>query len=160
MNRLRDGGDDFASKRELQRLRNTPATAPSPEMKRRVWSALQASALRVAGARSRGFGVLSMRVLAMGATVIVLAGTAGAMIAGRWIAPALNRSIGSDDAGVAGPRSERPKTAFRNAGARARNVASLPVQPLVAPATERSQPAAALPAAPVATKAARPSAPS
>ena len=46
MNRLRDAAaDDLLSSKEIERLRNTPPTPPVPDMKRRVWSALQQRAL-------------------------------------------------------------------------------------------------------------------
>lgn len=133
MNRLRDAaGDDPTSQQELDRLRNTPPTPPMPDMKRRVWNELQQQAR--GRASSSGWGMPSIRVLAMGATVVVLAGTAGAMITGRWTARVLHPSVRSSDSVLPGRRVEKPRTTRRFASAPTRDVVPPQAPPVMAPA--------------------------
>jgi hypothetical protein len=102
MNRLRDGaGDDPASRREIERLRHTPATPVMRDMKCRIWWSLQQQfRARAPGASSGRLRRPGAKVFVVGATVVALAGTAGAMMAGRWIAPAVDRAVLSSEAGV------------------------------------------------------------
>ena len=158
MNRLRDyAGDDSTSTRELDRLRNTPATPSMPDMKRRVWSALQQrSRAHASRASSRLLGMPVMRIAAVGVAVVVLAGTAGAMIARRWIAPVLDRSVPLSGSGVPAARVGPSGTTRRTAVAKARDLASLAVSTaasseLARPASVRARPVAA----PLGTKAPR-----
>lgn len=122
MNRLRDDvGDDPRSTKEIQWLRDTPPTPAMPDMKLRVWRALQqASLARASGASRRIFGTSGMKVVVLGATVVALAGTAGAMIANRMLggrmlapAPVLESSV--------------PETTRQTGRAKARKLSSLPL---------------------------------
>jgi len=86
MNRLRDEAGQGhvkgpVSEKGLELVRRTPATPEMPEMKRRVWAALQQSSLQRA---PRRFGLPGF---ATAAVVLALGGTAGAVIAHRWIQP-------------------------------------------------------------------------
>lgn len=84
MNRLRDeAGEGPVGEKGLELIRRTPGTPEMPEMKRRVWAALQQSGLHRAAAPRR----LGLRAFAVAAVVLALGGTAGAMIARRWIQP-------------------------------------------------------------------------
>ena len=108
MNRLRDyAGEDPGSERGLGLLRATPPTPSMPDLKRRVWHSLQQSQVS-AGSRVRLGG---MRVLALAGTIMLLAGTAGAVISGRWIVPALERAELAAVAATGAPRAERPRAA-------------------------------------------------
>jgi hypothetical protein len=87
MNRLRDmGGDEPLFRRGSELLRSvTPTattTAPATEMKQRVWRSLQ----HAPAAAPRGLPILMLKV-AIVAIVALGAGTAGAVIAQRWIVP-------------------------------------------------------------------------
>jgi hypothetical protein len=93
MNRLRDtvdreGGldDDPLFRRGVELLRETPATQAPPETRARVWRAMR----RAQAPASRGLGTLALKLAVVGAVVLV-AGTAGAVIAHRWIAPQINK---------------------------------------------------------------------
>jgi hypothetical protein len=84
MNRLRDeAGEGPVSEKGLELIRRTPATPEMPEMKRRVWAALQESGLQRTAAPRR----LGLPAFATAAVVLALGGTAGAVIARRWIQP-------------------------------------------------------------------------
>lgn len=92
MNRLRDlvereGGlrGDPLYRRGVQLLQETPPTSLPPEAKARVWRAIR----RAPAARPGGFGALALKLAVAGAVALV-AGTAGAVIAHRWIAPAFD----------------------------------------------------------------------
>jgi len=82
MNRLREEvAFDPVSERGIELLRAVQPPPPQPELKRRVWVAMQQSG---AGAPARVRpGVLRLAVL--GAGVMVFAATAAAAIGGRWI---------------------------------------------------------------------------
>src|SRR6185295_11251681 len=112
MNRLRDdAGDDPATERGLALLRAASPTPPMPELKRRVWAALeQRTRTRTPGLSAGLFGMTGLKVFAMSVTIMSLAGTAGAVITGRWIVPVLERAA-SSAAPVTGPRapSTRPE---------------------------------------------------
>jgi hypothetical protein len=83
MNRLRDDvGDDPVAARGIELLRGRAATPDDNEMKRRVWGALQQTRLRAAAPTP----LYRLRALVAAVIVLVLAGTAGAMIRQRWIA--------------------------------------------------------------------------
>lgn len=161
MTRLRDyAGDDPTSIQELDRLRNTPPTPPMPEMKRRVWIALeQQSRAHASRAPSRLLGMPVMKIVAIGVAVVALAGTAGAMIAKRWIAPVLDRSVRSSGSGVPAARAGQSGTIRGTAGTRAGNLVSPPAVTAATPEWVRPESARALPvAAPLATKLPRSSA--
>ena len=127
MNRLRDDvGEDAASERGIELLRGTPPAAPTLDMKRRVWSAIQQSRMRAAGPSlsSRLLAMPGLKAVAMGVTIVSLAGTAGAVMAGRWIVPALyHRAARSTDLPSLDMGSDRARPARRIAGARLRAAA-------------------------------------
>jgi len=133
MNRLRDdAGEDPTSERGLELLRATPPTQPMPDMKRRVWIALQQSRMRASSSATGIFGMPGLKVVAMGVTIVSLAGTAGAMMAGRLIVPVLDRAVPADDAPTAGARTGKVRYVRRAAGARTRALVTPEVS---APAT-------------------------
>ncbi|HXU03505.1 MAG TPA: hypothetical protein VN903_21215 [Polyangia bacterium] len=91
MNRLRDVVDregglrgDPLFREGVELLQRTPPTPVTPEARLRVWASIQRASAKV----SRGRGVLMLRFAVLGA-VALAAGTAGAVIAQRWIAPRL-----------------------------------------------------------------------
>ncbi len=146
MNRLRDhAGDDPTSTEELERLRNTPPTAPMPEMKRRVWNALQQRSLtHPSRGSSRIIGMPMMRMAATVVAVVVLAGTAGAMIAKRWVVPMLGGSVRSSGVGDSASRFGQSGPMRRIAGAKTRNLES-PPEVMAAPSELARPEARALP---------------
>jgi hypothetical protein len=151
MNRLSDyAGDDPMSTLELERLRNTPPTPPMPDMKRRVWNALEQQSLTHASrassrASSRLLGTPMMRMAAIVVAVVVLAGTAGAMIATRWIVPVLDRPVRSSGSGDPASRVGQSGTTRRTAGAKARDLASPPEVTAATSELARPEAARALP---------------
>jgi hypothetical protein len=82
-----------------------------PELKRRVWQSLQQSHV-LAGSHPFHTRLAGMRVLALAGTIMLLAGTAGAVISGRWIVPALERAeSASAPAAAPAARAEKPRAA-------------------------------------------------
>jgi hypothetical protein len=133
------------SERGIELLRETPATPPMRDLKRRIWSALQT----VPPQPSAWLGVRGVKAFALGVTVLSLAGTAGAVITGRWLVPAFER------AQPAAPRSERRRVVRRLAATPARDEASA-AAPAAAPAPAKAPVrAAAAVAAPVVAPVAR-----
>jgi hypothetical protein len=119
MNRLRDDEDGELSKnpllqRGVEMLRKTPPTQPAPDAKQRVWLSIRRA--RASALASGGRRPLILR-LAVAVAVVLVAGTAGAVITRRWIAPRLH----GDARGAAPPpatqlapravRSPRPQAA-------------------------------------------------
>ncbi|HXJ23722.1 MAG TPA: hypothetical protein VMT03_26130, partial [Polyangia bacterium] len=87
MNRLREeAAFDPVSERGIELLRIVQPPPPQPEMKRRVWAALQQSTSSAPRVRS---GML--RAVVLGAGVMVFAATAAAAIGGRWIVRQVER---------------------------------------------------------------------
>jgi hypothetical protein len=87
MNRLRDDvGGDPVSDRGIQLLRGTSPTPQNPDLRRRVWMALQRSQPPAFVPRAS-----VIRVFALALSTILFAGTAGAVITARWIVPAIER---------------------------------------------------------------------
>lgn len=85
MNRLRDtDSDELLFRRGVEVLRKIPPTSPAPDVKQRVWNSLNRA--RARARERRGLGIPMLK-LAMVAIVALAAGTAGAVIARRWIAP-------------------------------------------------------------------------
>ncbi len=149
--------DDPTSIQELERLRNTPPTPPMPEMKRRVWSALQQHSLTHSSrASSRVLGMPMIRMAATVVAVVALAGTAGAMIAHRWIVPVLDRSVWLSGSGDPAWRVGQSGTTRRTGGAKARSLTSPPeVTAATSELAMPEAPRALLGAAPLGTKAPR-----
>jgi hypothetical protein len=82
MNRLRDDvGEDPVAERGIDMLRAIAATPSMPDLKRRVWGAIQQQRLRAPAAPP----LRRLRVAAVVAVVLCLAGTAGAVLSQRWI---------------------------------------------------------------------------
>jgi hypothetical protein len=138
MNRLRDeGGEGPVGEKGLELIRRTPGTPAMPDMKRRVWAALEASGhARVAAPR------LGLRAFAAAGIVLGLCGTAGAVIARHWIQTKLTPPPAPTPVPVAA-RSLPPTHAL----ARAAAPAPLP-EPETAPAsapTVKARPAKAGP---------------
>jgi hypothetical protein len=90
MNRLRDeSAFDPVSERGIDLLRSVQPPPPQPEMKRRVWAALQQVP---SAAPSRGRPGM-LRAFALGVGVMVFAATAAAAIGGRWPARWILRQV-------------------------------------------------------------------
>jgi hypothetical protein len=86
MNRLREeAAFDPVSERGIELLRTVQPPPAQPEMKRRVWAALQAN---THAPRLRP-GML--RVVMLGAGVMIFTATAAAAIGGRWIVQQVER---------------------------------------------------------------------
>src|SRR5689334_59564 len=104
MNRLRDySGDGPVSERGIEILRGTAATAATPDLKRRVWSSLEGIPVEGAGVSMPG-----VKALVLGVMMFSVAGTAGAVITGRWIVPALDRAETNAYAPAARTERRRP----------------------------------------------------
>jgi hypothetical protein len=144
MNRLRDdAGDDPASERGLELLRATQPTQPMPDMKRRVWYALQQTRMRSSGAAPGIFGMPGLKAFAMGVTIVSLAGTAGAMMAGRLIVPVLDRAARSDSASGSGARAAGARSVRRAVRGRSTTAPDLAApSSALAPSAASAQPAA------------------
>jgi hypothetical protein len=128
MNRLRDDiGGDPVSDRGIDLLRGTPPTGSLPALKRRVWASLQQS-------RMRGFVVsrgARIRAFAVAATIVCAAGTAGAVLSGRFIVPALDRAASARAARAAKARPDRIRSVRHIADA---DTIAVPAEPAVVPA--------------------------
>ena len=84
MNRLRDEtGEDPVAERGIELVRGVPPAPRTGELKRRVWMSLERSKRRPAY-RVR---VRSLRMVALTIAVLCAAGSAGAVIARRWMMP-------------------------------------------------------------------------
>jgi len=93
MTRFEDeNSDDPGHQAAVSLLRSVSSTDPQPEMKRRVWAALSSTEVRTVF----GFRLLRLPMVAAAAVVLFAAGTAGAVIARRFIAPALHRAAVSE----------------------------------------------------------------
>jgi hypothetical protein len=102
MNRLRDmDGDGPLFRRGVELIARTPAAAKVPDVKLRVWRALQ----RAPVAAPRGLRILAVK-LAMVAIVALGAGTAGAVIARRWIGPERDSTAAPRPSTPSRPRAE------------------------------------------------------
>ena len=83
------GTSDPDTRAALELLGGVTATPPEPEMKRRVWAALSSNEER----RAVIFpGFLRLPMVASAAVVLLIAGTAGAVIARRFIGPVFHRT--------------------------------------------------------------------
>jgi len=83
-----DGSGDPDSRAASELLRQMSPTPPEPEMKRRVWAALSRTETRAVGVPH----LLRWPVVASAMAILLVAGTAGAVIARRFIAPMLHRA--------------------------------------------------------------------
>ena len=89
MKRLIDMEDDGTLfKRGADVIRETPPTPEAPDMRARVWRSLQ----RTPAAAPRGFRIPALK-LATVAIVAFVAGTAGAVVARRWIVPVRSEGV-------------------------------------------------------------------
>lgn len=133
MNRLRDySGSGPVSERGIEMLRGTAATATTEDLKRRVWSSLQ----RIPEA-SAGVAMPGVKALVLGVTVFSLAGTAGAVITGRWIVPALDRAEASTLAPLVRTEHRRPVRRIATAPAAEEAIATAPAAAPVKAAPSR-----------------------
>ena len=73
----------------IELLRGVTAPPPEPEMKRRVWAALVSAETRPAVIVSR---TLRLPMVVAAAAVLLVAGTAGAVIARRFMGPVFHRA--------------------------------------------------------------------
>ncbi len=93
MNRLRDeSAADAIVGRGIDILRSTPGTPLMPEARRRVWAAVEYEAGRARRKESQRLSPL--RVFALIAALVLLGGTAGAVIGHRGLGPLLERLVG------------------------------------------------------------------
>lgn len=119
MNRLRDDvGDGPVAERGIQLLRAYAATPLDGEMKRRVWGAIQQTRLRAVAPRA----FPRLRFAAAAIILLGLAGTAGAVITRRWIAPGLARTAAPSVDAAPGPAGTRA----RKVGARVAPAGDVP----------------------------------
>jgi hypothetical protein len=87
MNRLRDeSAFDPMSERGIDLLRQVQPLPPPPEMKRRVWAALQQTPHAAPSLRPK-----MLRAVVLVGGIIAFGATAGAAIGGRWIARHVER---------------------------------------------------------------------
>jgi hypothetical protein len=118
-----------------------------PELRRRVWSLLErADSVAVVPARPR------LQAVAVAAAIMLLAGTAGAMISGRWIVPALERSgraFGGSVGGGGDGSNARGRARPEKARSVRRVAAAESLEPVTAdaplPALVRPEPVSAAP---------------
>jgi hypothetical protein len=90
MNRLREeSAFDPVSERGIGLLRSVQPPPPQPDMKRRVWAALQQTPSTVPSRGRPGM----LRAFALGVGVMVFAATAAAAIGGRWPARWILRQV-------------------------------------------------------------------
>jgi hypothetical protein len=88
MNRLRDeSGWDVVSERGIELLRRVPASPGRPDVKRRVWAALQEMSLGLLDRPRHA----TLKAFALSVVVVASAATAGAAIGGRWVARRIDR---------------------------------------------------------------------
>src|SRR5215831_4947043 len=93
MKRLREesAADPFLA-RGIIIVRSTAATSPLPEAKRRVWVALE---IEATGAHIReAMRPSPFRLLALTAIMLLVGGTAAAVVGRRWAGPLLARLAG------------------------------------------------------------------
>jgi len=81
-------GDDPETQAAIALLGRVTATPHEPEMKRRVWAALASTEPRAAVVAPRA---LRLPMVASAAAILLVAGTAGAVIARRFIGPVFHR---------------------------------------------------------------------
>ena len=136
MNRLRDhSGNGPVAERGLEMLRGTPPTSATPELRQRIWNALERTPTHTDGLHVPGF-----KVIAIGIMIFSLAGTAGAVITGRWIVPALERARTTSD--TVGPRLEKHRPSRRIVATPAAETEVAPEAPVaMAPAPLPRKPA-------------------
>jgi hypothetical protein len=148
MNRLSESGGGDPTEPGIELLRRTPPTGPMPGLKRRVWASLQERQIRAPG----GLRVTRLvAATAMGAAIVALAGSAGAVIAGRWIIPALDRPSAAPAARVSGSHTDRARVVRRVADrvsdlAAIEEVGAAPVVEASVPAADESASTARRPA--------------
>jgi hypothetical protein len=93
MNRLRDeSAADAMVGRGIDILRSTPATPPMPGVRQRVWAAVEYEAGRAR--RKETLRLSPLRVFALIAALVLLGGTAGAVIGHSRLRPLLERLVG------------------------------------------------------------------
>jgi hypothetical protein len=135
MKRLRDeSAEDALLARGIDMVRSTAATSPMPMARRRVWAAIEYQAGR---ARMRTPRLSRLRAFALIAALVLLGGTAGAVIGHRRMGDLMGRFLNpvrpnaSGEGSSARPRPRPRRTASRDATPRA-----------VAPAPDAEAPAA------------------
>jgi len=120
-----DEGGDPDSRAASELLRQVSATPPEPDMKRRVWAALSRTETR--GVVVPHFLRLPMVVSAM--AILLVAGTAGAVIARRFIGPMFHRAPAAGPAQAPAPAAAQSKTV-------AHRVAEPPIVAIAEPAVD------------------------
>jgi hypothetical protein len=132
MKRLRDDALDEPSLAcGIDILRSTPETPLMPDAKARVWAAVEYEATR-AGARGRAMRFSPFRMLALMAALLLVAGTAGAVIGRRWIGPLVERRVGSPPVEVPARDDSRASPHLRSQRS-ARPAEAPPATPATAP---------------------------
>jgi hypothetical protein len=107
MKRLRDidghdVGDDRLLRRGVELLRGTPPARPAPDVELRVWRSIQGEPAP-ASRTVRGL----MLKLAIAGVVALGAGTAGAVITRRWIAPRAPDAVAAPASAAAQRRAQK-----------------------------------------------------
>jgi hypothetical protein len=93
MNRLRDeSAADAMVGRGIDLLRSTPGTPSMPKARRRVWAAIEDEVGRARRGETRRLSPL--RLFALIAALVLIGGTAGAVIGGGGLGPLLERLAG------------------------------------------------------------------
>ncbi|HVY37584.1 MAG TPA: hypothetical protein VHM31_06600 [Polyangia bacterium] len=141
MNRLRDeSAIDPVGERGIRMLRKVEPAPRPPEMKMRVWAALQQAAeKRAPASRLRALGLGSLRKLTLGAGIFAFAATAAGAIGGRWIVRHVEALRGPSAPAVDATAHERPRAVRRVAAAAPPDVQ--PVAPEAPPPAPRRPPA-------------------
>ncbi|HSS37240.1 MAG TPA: hypothetical protein VLT58_00580 [Polyangia bacterium] len=135
MNRLRDeSAIDPVGERGIRILRKVEPAPRSPEMKMRVWAALQTSDATKPAPRLSASLLGPLNKLALGAGILAFAATAAGAIGGRWIAKRVEALRAPSTPAVA---HERPRVVRRLAEATT-PAAAEPATPIVPPVATRS----------------------
>ena len=138
MNRLRDeSAIDPVGERGIRILRMVERAPRPPEMKLRVWAALQ----QTSDTRAPGRGALrigAFRNLALGAAILAFTATAAGAIGGRWMARRAEALRAPSAPAAQGGARERPHIVRRVAAAPPPLVE--PAAPLVEPTVARRSP--------------------
>ena len=141
MNRLRDeSAIDPVGERGIRILRKVEPAPRSPEMKMRVWAALQRSDATKPAPRGRASLLGPLNKLALSAGILAFAATAAGAIGGRSIAKRVEALRAPSAPAAQAGAHERPRVVRRLAEATP-PPAVVPATPLPVPAAEKRSPA-------------------
>ena len=135
MNRLRDeSAIDPVGERGIRILRTVERAPRPPEMKMRVWAALQQTSDK--RTRFRALGLGGLKKLALGAGIFAFAATAAGAIGGRWIVKRVEALRTPSPPAAAAVVHERPRVVRRLAEATPPPLVE-PVRPPLPPPAKR-----------------------